>query len=577
MPSHEPTHGSVRGDGMNAVGLSAAGAAGGAGALAGPIPQRRVRAAIDHRLVRRERGFPRLLLFARQPKPRERAEADAALDLGHGADRLEGLCRLREALLLELRLAHRQPRLRPHRVVVALGRLRGERGGGLPVLLLEGGRREIERHLAGQRILGEVRRQTLPRRLTIAGTLEPRRDLARGVERVRRRRVLLHQRLVGVELVRLVGGARQRQGNELARGGRLRVVRVGGEKRAQLGDAAARIGAGGALDPAAPELGVGDERRGRILPGNLGEQRQRLGRPLEIGQGARGLQRRRRRQHVIGKRGEQLVEARDRGFGMLELEVAPRTAIERLGRQRAGGIGAHHRVVGVARVEEALETEQRLRLPEARLLRPARRRGQHLRALERVERGLRVARLQPRLAEQQDGLRQPRVLGILRDEPFERAARGGIQAVRERALADERRAVASAWLEPGAREALDGARAAGFSTVLWTNNAREVTQVALDRFALADALDLVVTRDDMAEMKPSADGWRVIAARFAGVRDAIVVGDSWVDGLAAATAGIPFVAYRPREAELTRWKITPIARIDDLAALPTWLRAWAGQ
>src|SRR5438477_2046339 len=145
------------------------------------------------------------------------------------------------------------------------------------------------------------------------------------------------------------------------------------------------------------------------------------------------------------------------------------------------------------------------------------------------------------------------------------------------ALDHERRAVASAWLEPGAREALDGARAAGFSTVLWTNNAREVTQVALDRFALADALDLVVTRDDMAEMKPSADGWRVIAARFAAVREAVVVGDSWVDGLAAAAAGIPFVAYRPREAELTRWKITPIARIDDLTALPTWLRAWAGQ
>ena len=141
------------------------------------------------------------------------------------------------------------------------------------------------------------------------------------------------------------------------------------------------------------------------------------------------------------------------------------------------------------------------------------------------------------------------------------------------ALDHERRAVASAWLEPGAREALDGVRAAGFSTVLWTNNAREVTQVALDRFALADALDLVVTRDDMAEMKPSADGWRVIAARFAGVRDAIVVGDSWVDGLAAAAAGLPFVAYRAREADLTRWKVTPIARMDDLTALPAWLRA----
>jgi phosphoglycolate phosphatase len=141
------------------------------------------------------------------------------------------------------------------------------------------------------------------------------------------------------------------------------------------------------------------------------------------------------------------------------------------------------------------------------------------------------------------------------------------------ALDHERRAVASAWLEPGARQALAGARAAGFATALWTNNAREVTDVALDRFELTDALDLVVTRDEMTELKPSADGWRVITARFSGVRDAVVVGDSWVDGLAAAEAGVPFIAYRPRPGELARWKITPIAEIDDLITLPALLKS----
>jgi phosphoglycolate phosphatase len=141
------------------------------------------------------------------------------------------------------------------------------------------------------------------------------------------------------------------------------------------------------------------------------------------------------------------------------------------------------------------------------------------------------------------------------------------------ALEHERRAVEQAWLEPGALEALTGARAAGFATALWTNNAREVTQIALDRFGLTALLDLVVTRDDMREMKPDADGWRVIAQHFGAARDAVVVGDSWVDGLAAAEAGVPFVAYRAREADLERWKITPVARLTDLAALPAWLRA----
>jgi phosphoglycolate phosphatase len=144
------------------------------------------------------------------------------------------------------------------------------------------------------------------------------------------------------------------------------------------------------------------------------------------------------------------------------------------------------------------------------------------------------------------------------------------------ALEHERRAVEQAWLEPGAMEALTGARAAGFATALWTNNAREVTQIALDRFGLTTLLDLVVTRDDMREMKPDADGWRVIARHFGPARDAVVVGDSWVDGLAAAEAGVPFAAYRAKDADLERWKITPVVRLTDLTALPAWLRGRTG-
>jgi phosphoglycolate phosphatase len=143
------------------------------------------------------------------------------------------------------------------------------------------------------------------------------------------------------------------------------------------------------------------------------------------------------------------------------------------------------------------------------------------------------------------------------------------------ALDHERRAMALATLETGAREAIDGARAAGFATAVWTNNAREVTGVALERFGLRPVLDLVVTRDEMRALKPDPDGWRVIAAHFGAHREAVVVGDSWVDGVAAQAAGIPFVAYRVREADLTRWNITPVARLDELAALPGWLRARA--
>ena len=147
----------------------------------------------------------------------------------------------------------------------------------------------------------------------------------------------------------------------------------------------------------------------------------------------------------------------------------------------------------------------------------------------------------------------------------------------EIALAHERRAVEAAWLEPGAVEALSGAREAGFATAVWTNNAREVTLIALERFKLVPFLDLVVTRDDMREMKPDPDGYRVITAHFGPLRDAVVVGDSWVDGVAAAGAGVPFVAYRAKDADLARWRVTPVARLDDLGALPAWLRERTAQ
>ncbi|MBI4593207.1 MAG: HAD-IA family hydrolase [Candidatus Rokubacteria bacterium] len=144
------------------------------------------------------------------------------------------------------------------------------------------------------------------------------------------------------------------------------------------------------------------------------------------------------------------------------------------------------------------------------------------------------------------------------------------------ALDHERRALAAAVLEPGALEAVGGARAAGFTTALWTNNAREITAVVLDRFGLLDHLDLVVTRDDMRALKPDPDGWHVIAAAL-GPAPAVVVGDSWVDGLAAAAAGLPFVAYRANPADLARWNVTPLAALTDLEALPAWLAQWQGE
>src|SRR5260370_39816803 len=147
-------------------------------------------------------------------------------------------------------------------------------------------------------------------------------------------------------------------------------------------------------------------------------------------------------------------------------------------------------------------------------------------------------------------------------------------AMWEVALGHERRAMDAASLEPGALDAVGRPRSAGFRTALWTHNARALTVPALGRLGLAALLDLVVTRDDMRALKPDPDGWRVICDRVDGAEraaDSVVVGDSWVDGLAAAAVGVPFLAYRPRDEELRRSCVQPARRLDDLAALPAWL------
>jgi phosphoglycolate phosphatase len=141
------------------------------------------------------------------------------------------------------------------------------------------------------------------------------------------------------------------------------------------------------------------------------------------------------------------------------------------------------------------------------------------------------------------------------------------------AIEREKRAMEEATLESGALEALTGARRLGFVTALWTNNAGVVTRVALDRLGLTEHFDLVVTRDEMRELKPAPDGWRVIADLVDGAEGSthFMVGDSWVDGVAATAAGIPFIAYRMPAADLARFQIEPVATLTDLATLPRFL------
>jgi phosphoglycolate phosphatase-like HAD superfamily hydrolase len=138
-------------------------------------------------------------------------------------------------------------------------------------------------------------------------------------------------------------------------------------------------------------------------------------------------------------------------------------------------------------------------------------------------------------------------------------------------VAHERRAMEQATLEPFAVETVASLKELGVATAVWTNNDRVVADYVLARFGLLPHLDLVITRDDVVRLKPDPDGLRVVRARWPDALRIVVVGDSWVDGMAAQAGGVPFIAYKSDVAELEARGVMVTARIASLLDLPAAL------
>ena len=135
----------------------------------------------------------------------------------------------------------------------------------------------------------------------------------------------------------------------------------------------------------------------------------------------------------------------------------------------------------------------------------------------------------------------------------------------------ERAGMLAATIEPGAGQTLGTLRGAGFRLAVLTNNAGPATLAALDKFALRDAFDLVLTRDEVP-MKPDPTG--VLRARSELAPDgarAVVVGDSWLDGAAAQRAGVPYIAFQPRPGVLEERGVPVWASVERLDQLPALL------
>ncbi|MHA1505840.1 MAG: HAD family hydrolase [Candidatus Asgardarchaeia archaeon] len=91
------------------------------------------------------------------------------------------------------------------------------------------------------------------------------------------------------------------------------------------------------------------------------------------------------------------------------------------------------------------------------------------------------------------------------------------------------------------REVLEYLKKLNFKVAILTNEPSDVVNFLLEELSIREFFDLVVTRDLMGELKPSAKGIKMISERMKVREDEIVfIGDSSIDYKTAEMAGCHF-------------------------------------
>lgn len=121
-------------------------------------------------------------------------------------------------------------------------------------------------------------------------------------------------------------------------------------------------------------------------------------------------------------------------------------------------------------------------------------------------------------------------------------------------------------VQPGVRDRLEEARAAGIGTAVASSSSRGWVEPWLTRHGLRDLVDVVCTRDDVARVKPAPDLFLLAAERLDVEPPGCVVFEDSPNGLRAARAAKMWAIAVPRG--LTRMLALPDpdAVIDSLAA-----------
>lgn len=138
----------------------------------------------------------------------------------------------------------------------------------------------------------------------------------------------------------------------------------------------------------------------------------------------------------------------------------------------------------------------------------------------------------------------------------------------------EREGMLAGTVEPDAVPTLTRLRERGDRLAVLTNNSLASAEAALERFGLRALVERIFARGVVRTLKPGGAGLAQASAELGG-GETYLVGDSWIDGMAARQAGVEarFVAFRADPIDLERRGITPWATVRQLSEVPDLLGA----
>ncbi|NLC69151.1 MAG: HAD-IA family hydrolase [Clostridiaceae bacterium] len=127
-------------------------------------------------------------------------------------------------------------------------------------------------------------------------------------------------------------------------------------------------------------------------------------------------------------------------------------------------------------------------------------------------------------------------------------------------------------LEPGAEELLEELHGK-YRLAVVTNNSVKAAIRAFKRNNIYRYFDIIVGREMVDSLKPSADGFLYVLSRYKDIPPAewLSVGDAWLDGKASMQAGIKFIAYNGDIEKMNSMGVYPYAEIGDIRELKRFI------